>query len=233
MISYENPLHIKNMFTDDEIKTMQSCTDNTTDIYTTCYKELHSKIINNIKKKFNLNYLHVDYARFSNNNNGDGQTYHRDVKPNILYNGDYPNVYTIILYLDNAGICIGNNEILVSPGDIIIFNAFNLHKSVGMDPFSSTHQRRVLQLFNCFFDENKKNTFFKRTSYCNYMGNRMITSYLNYFIDLRWLLEYMNLTKLYTFSTKCNNGYNPDFFVIINEINYIIDIDNVKYYRDI
>jgi hypothetical protein len=233
MISYEQPIHITNMFTSDEIQIMQSCTNNTTDITADCYKKIHSKVINSIKQKLNLNYLYVDYARFSNNNNNDGQSYHRDVKPNILYHGDYPNVYTMILYLDNTGICIGNNKIFVSPGDIIIFNSFHLHKSIGMQPFSSTHQRRVLQLFSCFFDENEKNSFFLRTSHCNHLSNKTMNNYINNVIDLRWLLEYMNLTKLYTFSTKCSNINNPDFFSIINEQNYIATIDNVKYYRDL
>jgi len=233
MLSYEKPIHIKDIFTKEEIKNMQSCTNNTTDITTTCYTDLHSKLINSIKNKLNLKYLYIHHARFSNNNNGDGQTYHKDVKPNIGYNGYYPKVYTIILYLDNTGIYIGNKKYLVSPGDVLIFNSFHLHKSIGMKVFSSTHQRRVLQLFDCFFDENEKNMFFKRTSYCNHYSNSLVTKYLNYFIDLRWFIEYMNLSKLYMGYTKCNNGDNADFFVFVNEYNYIADIDNVKYYRDV
>jgi hypothetical protein len=233
MIEYEEPTHIKNIFTDNEIEIMQACTNNSIDITTKCYKELHTNLLNKIKNKLNKNNLYVHHARFSNNNNGDGQSFHKDVKPNLLYNRDYPNVYTIILYLDPAGIYVGNKKIMVSPGDIVIFNSFHLHKSVGLDPFSSTHQRRVLQLFNCFFDETVKNEFFKRTSYCDHFAIPTFNKYLNYFIDLRWYLEYANLTKLYMFSNKCDKIQNPDFFVFLNEKNYITTIDSVRYYRDI
>ena len=92
MIKYEEPIHIKNIFTDKEIEIMQACTNNSTDITTKCYKELHTTLLNKIKNKLNKNYLYVHHARFSNNNNGDGQSFHKDVKPNILYNGDYPEV---------------------------------------------------------------------------------------------------------------------------------------------
>jgi len=233
LISYEKPIHLTNNFTNEEITIMQSCTNNTTNVNTPCYKNLHKKIVDTIKNKLNLDYLYIDHARFSNNSNGDGQSFHKDIKPNILYNGYYPKVYTIILYLDNTGIYIGNNKILVSPGDIIIFNAFNLHKSIGMNPHSSTHQRRVLQLFCCFFDENEKNIYFTKSRNCNHNSNYTINKYLNYYIDLRWLLEYMNLTKLYTNSSKCNSDIDTDFTVYINEQYYINTIDNVKYYSQI
>jgi hypothetical protein len=228
-IKYDDPIHIQNIFTSEEIEIMQSCVGNSTEINKPCYKKLHSKIVNSLKKYLGVEYLYIDHARFSNNSNGDGQTYHKDVKPKPFYNNNYPNVYTIILYLDPAGIYIGNKKVIVSPGDIVIFNAFYLHKAIGIKPLSSTHQRRVLQLFNCFFDENEKNNFYKRNSKCGYTESRNLATYLSYFIDLRMFVEYMNLTSL--IPKKCPEGKdNSDFYVFINEKYYLTTIDNVRYY---
>jgi hypothetical protein len=229
-VSYEPPIHIKSPFTKEELQQLQSCTDHNNDVTTECYQKLHTKVVSKIKESVGSKYFYCQFARFSNNNNVDGQSYHRDTKPKFSFRGKYPNVYTCILYLDSTGIYIGNNKVTVSPGDIVIFNSCYMHKSIGLDPFSSTKQRRVLQLFECFFDEKEKNAFFNRTIVCNHYGNNKINKYLYKFIDPRWFFEYIHFTQF--FSKDCDSNKDSDFIILLNKSHYIRTIDGVKYYRD-
>jgi len=178
----------------------------------------------------NTDYLYIHHARFSNNTNTDGQSFHRDIKPPLFYQKEYPHVYTIILYLDTAGISIGNKQVMTSAGDVVIFNAFQLHKAIGIEPFSQKKQRRVLQLFDCIFDEKVKEDFLERTRFCSHYGN----PYLHlscYFLDTRWLFEYMNCTHF--FYTVCDKeNENMEFTVSINDTKYMTTIDGIKYYSD-
>jgi hypothetical protein len=230
-LSYENPIHIKNAFTLEDISIMQSCTNNNSLIDTPCYKRMHLKIINTIKEKLGINYLYIDHARFSNNSNGDGQSFHKDVKPRTHFRGQKPNVYTIILYLDEAGIYIGNKKIKSNPGDIVIFNSLNMHKAIGINPFSSTKQRRVLQLFGCFFNEHEKDEFYKKCSTCSHYGISTLNKYLDYFIEPRWFVEYTNTTHF--MSNKCDKNKNVDFDILIKNKKHNTLIHGVKYYYDI
>jgi hypothetical protein len=159
-------------------------------------------------------------------------SFHKDIKPTPFLKGKNPNVYTIILYLDDAGIYVGNKKIVTKPGDIVIFNAFNLHKAIGIDPFSKTKQRRVLQLFECFFDEKEKNDFMKRVRFCYHKFSSKFIAFAYYFIDPRWFLEYLNLVSLNTIG-GCDKDLHKDFVIIMKKSEPISNIDGVKYYAEI
>lgn len=241
--NYTNKWVIRNLLEKDEIEEMQKCTDKNTDIDTECYKNLHNTFIEKLKKSLNLEYFSVQHARFSNNNNNDGQTYHRDVKPCFSYDGkDPPNVYTMILYLDEAIIHVGSDELYFKPGDAVIFNSLYLHKA-GDISLIKNKNRRVLQLFCCFFDKDEEERFFEtNNSYIFDRGGNdeiyyYIKKYVYYYIDVRWPLEMSNMSHeliKYTSTNKYDENKNDcKFLVPINENFYISTVEGTKYYRDL
>jgi len=242
--NYTNKWIIRDLLEQDEIEEMQRCTDNNTDIDTECFKDLHNTFIEKIKKRMNLNYLSVHHARFSNNNNNDGQTYHRDVKPCFTYDGNNPpNVYTMILYLDDAILNIGSDELYFKPGDAVIFNSLYLHKAGDLS-LNKNKNRRVLQLFCCFFDKDEEEKFFeeKNSHILDRGGNDeiyyYIKKYVYYYIDVRWPLEMSNLShELIKYTSTDNNSENNNtdytFMIAFNENFYVSTVEGIRYYRDI
>lgn len=240
---YTNKWIIRDLLEKDEIEEMQKCTDKNTDINTECYKNLHNTFIEKLKKSLKLKYFSVHHARFSNNNNNDGQTYHRDVKPSFSYDGkDPPNVHTVILYLDEAIIHVGSDELYFKPGDAVIFNSLYLHKA-GDISLIKNKNRRVLQLFCCFFDKDEEERFFEtNNSYIFDRGGNdeiyyYIKKYVYYYIDVRWPLEMSNISHeliKYTSTNKYDENKNDcKFLVPINENFYISTVEGTKYYRDL
>jgi len=220
---------LKDVFTPQEIMYLQECSDGTTDITTPCFENFHRELVSRIKSKLGVDYFAVDHARFSNNNNTDATTFHRDVRPAISV-GEYPNVYTVICYLDKAILQVGNRVIKSSPGDIVIFNSFYLHSGRDLK-IDQTHNRRVLQLFEVFMDPQIEVEFKKHYSRCEYIKSNFIQKYVyNKYLDVRIILEYLHLAGY--FQKSCSTG--TLYKTLINEKNnYIKDIDGVSYYIDL
>ena len=115
-LDYKNYIALNNIFSEKEIKDIQDCIGNKENI-NSCFEKHQSNILSKIKDKLNISYMSIGLARLSNNNNNDAQNYHRDIKISNNYKGEYPNIYTIICYFDDASLLMGNETINSKPGD--------------------------------------------------------------------------------------------------------------------
>lgn len=221
--------YLKAILSSSEIDEMQSCTEKDVDISTPCFQHLHKTIISKIKTALSKDYMSVHHARFSNNNNNDGQTFHRDIKPMYTFRGPFPEIYTAICYLDQSQIFIGNKEIHANPGDVVIFNSLCMHKAGDISPFTPKN-RRVLQLFHCFFDPDVQKQFYAQHAFCEHARIDFVSKYIYYFIDFRWWAELTNITFL--FQKSCDSAHRT-FVTMKNEEYYLNTIDNVRYYRNL
>jgi hypothetical protein len=229
-LDYKDITVMKGLFTKEELEYARDCTSHSTDVSTLCYKKFHTNLISKIKKTLNIKFLHIDQARFSNGNNHDGKSLHRDIKPlPHLKSQEYPCVYTIVCYLDNAIIQIGNKIINAEPGDVIMFNAFYLHRSIG---FNKSKKRRIIQFFESFIDENEYNRTNNLISHCGYTKSDFVVKYIYQLFDPRVFVEYFNIASLFK-KPNCENNSNTKYITLINNDNYLETIENVKYYRDI
>jgi uncharacterized protein (UPF0333 family) len=95
-LNYTDYVHLTNNFNKDELLVLQQCTHNSTNTNLPCFEDLHKKLVTVVKEKLKIDYLHIAHARFSNNTNNDGGSFHRDIQPQFLNYGPYPKVYTII-----------------------------------------------------------------------------------------------------------------------------------------
>jgi hypothetical protein len=230
-LNYKDITIMKGLFTNEDLEYARNCTNNSTDVSTPCYKKFHTNLISKIKKTLNIDFLHIDHARFSNGNNHDGKSLHRDIKPlPHLKSQEYPRVYTIVVYLDNAIIQIGNKTINAEPGDVIMFNSFYLHRSKGL---SISKQRRIIQFFEVFIDENEYNRTNDLISHCGFTNSRFIVKYIYQLFDIRIFIEYLNISSSLWKKQNCGNDSDTKYIVLINSDNYLETIENVKYYRDI
>jgi hypothetical protein len=230
-VHYEDDIKVlRNLFTKDEVYRFQKCTEGTTDITQPCFKNFHRVLVKKIKNRLDLDYIKISHARFSNNTNHDGKSFHRDTKPLFLGTKKYPKVYTIICYLDRAKFQIGDTVIEAEPGDIVIFNTFYLHRSLDVNVIEETKNRRILQLFEVFFDKESEVEFKKVHSYCSYNKIDFLVKYLFHFFDSRIFLEYFNFSHMY--SNNCTKN-NPMYRTFLNEKNYMYTIDDTKYYINI
>jgi hypothetical protein len=223
-LNYKNYIALNNIFSEKEIKDIQDCIGNKENI-NSCFEKHQSNILSKIKDKLNISYMSIGLARLSNNNNNDAQNYHRDIKISNNYKGEYPNIYTIICYFDDASLLMGNETINSKPGDIIIFNSTNLHKANNIQIFENK-QRRVLQYFHVFFDENDKDEFYKNHSFCEHIDGTKMMKYLTYFVDVKFLFEYLNMSRFINYS-NCNKLFSTN----IKNDSYVTSIDGIKYYK--
>ncbi len=213
---------MNDIFSQEEIKSIQDCIGNKSDIKS-CFEQCQANILAKIKNRLNVNYLTVGLARLSNNNNTDAQSYHRDVKTKWNYQGANPNVYTIICYFDDASFSMGNKIIISKPGDIIIFNSTNLHKANNIDIFKNK-QRRVLQYFHVFFNQNEEEMFYKNHSFCEHVAAER--AYLTQLVDVRFIFEYLNLVRFFN-----NSGCDKIFMTNIKKNSFVTTIAGIKYYH--
>lgn len=232
-LDYKDITVMKGLFTNEELEYAKKCTDNSTDVSTPCYKNFHTNLVSKIKKTLNIRFLNINHARFSNGNNHDGKSLHRDIKPlPHLENQEYPNVYTIVCYLDKATIQIGNKIIDAEPGDIIMFKSFYLHRSIGVS-INKSKQRRILQFFEVFIDENEYNRTNNLISHCGYTKSDFVVKYIYQLFDPRIFIEYFNIASSLFKTQNCGNDSNTKYIILIDSNNYLETIENVKYYRDI
>ena len=214
-----------------------------------------------VKGVLNLpdNIIYCKFRYSNNNNSSDAATFHNDV-----YNFSNLNimpVYTCLSYFDAAQMelipksHIKNNRTLtksvsnfnskiildIPANSMLIFNAGIFHRGKGYTP---NKQRRLLQVFECFFNKNDFNTYHKNVylvkisnslsskylnNICKYIAKNDFT--LNLFVFIHFIVDYYNLKyKLYpldlTPSEKKNNfiSYQPGESKIYNKLN------NSEYY---
>jgi len=216
----------KNVFTQHEIDDITKCF-NKNKINNYCYqvKQTNKMIINRIKEHLNLSYLNINHARYSHGNkNYDAQALHRDIKPTFfapLYTKKWPNVYTIILPFDKLNHQQGNTKMVLGSGDVLLFNAFNLHKGLNMGKFKKHSKRRILQLFGTFLNENDYRKFQKQHSHSEHLNSTFYLKYVNGIF--REIAEIFGFAQLFTYK---KNTYITN----INEKQYINTYDGIKYY---
>ncbi len=217
----------KKVFNKNEVKKITKCFDkNKIDL--DCYKVKKTQkfMLDKIKKRLNVSYLKIHQARYSHGNkNFDAKAFHRDIKPSPFSNfmHKFPNVYTIICVFDDNHLHQqGNQKLTLNAGDCLLFNAFNLHKGVDMGNFDKNSKRRILQLFNVFFDPKEEKKFHKQHSYSQHYNNDFYLKYINGFF--REAAEYLCLAQL--FSKKYNK-----YITYHDPKKYIATIDDIKYYK--
>jgi hypothetical protein len=218
------------------------------------FKDAFSASLNNMDDLYNKNSIHIispynnteiiilknnaesNVTNYLNNLNDEGKnydasSYHRDIKPFLFTSVDkYPNVYTLIIFLDDTEHIQGGETLNVKKGDCLLFNSFNLHKSkkLGLNDKNRT-PRRVLQYFHVFFNENEATEFEKHHSYAEHLDFGILTKYVNYFIDLRPELEYFNL---FSYIAGRNYTHNAKYITFISKEHIIGKADDVKYYTN-
>ena len=229
-LQYNNYV-LKNFLDRQTIKSMKNCFTLRDAKSFDCYKKNQSKIFDNLKKRFNVNYISVDHARWSDGTkNFDAQTYHRDIKPNLFkHHGTYPDVYTLICFLDKAKHIQGSTEYILEPGDCLLFNAFNLHKGSNMK-FNNNKKRRVIQFFHIFFNEKEQQEFNKKHSYAEHYNSDFILKNINHYIDTRATIELFNLVPL-VLPMKLYNPKQNTYITLVNNSKIITNIDGVTYYE--
>jgi hypothetical protein len=224
---------LKNPFSDKEIEEIQDCIGphKTLDQITGCFSSVQRSVITKVKASLGQPYMSIGLARLSNNNNNDAQSFHRDIKPLFGSRHSKTRIFTIICYFDEASLSMGNRVIESKPGDIIVFNSFNLHKAM-LSPFSTIYeegkgkQRRVLQFFHVFLDKKDETAFYNNHVFCQHANMNQLLKYTTAFFDLRFWLEYFNMTRF--INIDCDE---TDFMTNINHDSYITTIDNIPYYH--
>jgi hypothetical protein len=217
----------KKLFTKDEVKKITKCFDKNK-INLDCYKVKKTQkfMLDKIKKKLNTSYLNIHHARYSHGNkNFDAKAFHRDIKPSPFSNfmHKFPNVYTFICIFDNNHKHQqGNQKLTLNAGDCLLFNSFNLHKGVNMGHFDKKSKRRILQLFNIFFDPKEEKKFYKHHSYSKHLDSDFYLKNINGFF--REAAEYLCLAQLFS------NKYNK-YITFYDPKKYIATIDGIKYYK--
>jgi hypothetical protein len=229
-IRYKN-IFLEKVFDDDDINMIGQCFDKKRDNLE-CYKTKQTFILNKINERLEHKIVKLGHARWSDGKNYDASSYHRDIKPFLFTSPDkYPNVYTLIIFLDDTEHIQGGEILNVKKGDCLLFNSFNLHKSkkLGLLDDKNRKPRRVLQYFHVFLNENESTEFKKHHSYAEHLDVGILTKYINYFIDLRPELEYFNL-----FSYIAGRKYtdNAKYITFISNEHMIGEADDVKYYTN-
>ena len=229
-IRYNNHL-LRGFLAKSTIDSMKKCFTLRDEKSFNCYRKNQRKIFNNLKKQFNSKFISVDHARWSNGTkNFDAQTYHRDIKPNIFrHRGKYPNVYTLVCYLDKASHIQGGVEYHLEPGDCLLFNSFNIHKGNEMD-FTNVKHRRVIQFFHIFFDEREMIEFNKNHSNAEHYNSDFWLKKINHYIDTRAGIEMLNLVSLFL-PMKLDQPKKNKYITLTDKSKIITTIDGVKYYE--
>jgi len=226
-IKYKN-IYLKKLFNDDEINNLADCFDKEIDNdKLECYDRKQEFIFNKVKNKLGINYLRASHARWSNSSNNDARSYHRDVKPLLFkFNNDYPKVYTMIIFLDDTQHHQGGELLHVKKGDCLLFNSFNLHRR-GDNYLINNENRRVLQYFHVFLNEDEYIKFEKKHSYAEHIDATEILKYINKLVDLRTELEYFNL---FGYTGKNYDGDSHYLTFILND-KVIGEAGGVTYYK--
>jgi|SaaInlV_125m_DNA_1040241.scaffolds.fasta_scaffold04589_5 hypothetical protein len=130
------------------------------------YDEIIAQVIQQLKVELNWEPIATKYRvsegkQFKTSNSTDASNFHRDV--NIYEGEDIPEIYTLVIYLDQATLDIipqsctkfrdielGDVEsIHFKPGDAILFNACNLHRGSFETKYKS-QTRKCIQIFEIY-----------------------------------------------------------------------------------
>lgn len=229
-LNYNNYI-LRNFLEKDTINSMKKCFTLNDKKSIDCYRNKQDKIFKKLKKQFNTNYISIGHARWSGNDgtkNYDAQSYHRDIKPNFLkHKGNYPNVYTLVCFLDKSIHIQGNKKYIFEPGDCLLFNSFNLHKAVNINTKSN---RRVVQFFHIFFNEIEKKNFYKNHSYAEHYHSDFFLKKINSYVDTRVFVELFNLVVT-LLPMKLYNSNKNTYVTLINKSEKIANINGIKYYK--
>ena len=215
-----------------DIESISECFTVKSDKSIECYKKKQELIFQKVKQKLNTKYFSVGHARWSDGSkNFDAQTFHRDIKPHIKYHsGNYPNVYTLICFLDDGKHQQGSMTYNINAGDCMLFNSFNMHKGLNMQHVGKKNKkRRVLQFFHVFLNETEKINFYNEHSYAEHFNSDFVLKYINYFIDTRLEVEYFNLVPI-LLPIKLHNKKNKKYITLIDSNNFIDTINGIDYY---
>jgi len=229
-IRYQN-IFLKKVFDDDDINMIGQCFNKKRDKLE-CYKKIQTFILNKINELLEHKIVKMGHARWSDGTNYDASSYHRDIKPFLFTPLDkYPNVYTLIIFLDDTEHIQGGEILKVNRGDCLLFNSFNLHKSKNLGLYDKNRKpRRVLQYFHVFLNENESIEFKKHHSYAQHLNVDELTKYVNYFIDLRPELEYFNL---FSYIAGKNYTDNAKYITFVSNEHIIGEANGVKYYTNL
>tara|TARA_B110000285_G_C15139813_1_gene629958 strand:- start:933 stop:1670 length:738 start_codon:yes stop_codon:yes gene_type:complete len=139
-------------------------------------------------------FLHVGSARVSDNNNRDGQSYHRDLKP-IMTSEGLARDYTVIFYFDPASTYMGGERVDLQSGDVIMFPSVNLHKAGDISVYKKKH-RRVVQFFEVHLTPEESQKYYTQTTFCeNYpMAHDLLKDWIYPWLDVRAVVEAMNIS---------------------------------------
>mgnify|MGYP006142419263 CR=1 FL=1 len=228
-IRYKN-IFLEKVFDDDDINMIDKCFDKKSDKIE-CYKKKQSIILNKINERLEHKIVKIGHARWSDGTNYDASSYHRDVKPFLFTPlNKHPNVYTLIIFLDDTEHIQGGEILKVKKGDCLLFNSFNLHKSKNLGLRDQNRKpRRILQYFHVFFNENEATEFKKHHSYADHLDVGNLTKYVNYFIDVKPELEYFNLVS---YIVGRNYTHNAKYITYSSNNHLIGEADGVKYYTN-
>ena len=91
-----------------------------------------------------------------------------------------------------------------------------------MGHFDKKSKRRILQLFNIFFDPKEEKKFYKHHSYSKHLDSDFYLKNINGFF--REAAEYLCLAQLFS------NKYNK-YITFYDPKKYIATIDGIKYYK--
>jgi len=232
-IKYDN-ICLKKLLNDDDIRMISECFDKKDKKALECYKIRQTIIFDKLKRELGVKYLKVDHARWSDGTqNFDAGSYHRDIKP-YAFNSEekYPNVYTLVCFLDDSEHTQGGVDLQLNRGDCLLFNSFNLHKGKNLKHlYNKKSKRRVLQFFHIFLDKDEYNNFTKKHSYTEHVHiDSNILKYINSYVDLRPELEYYNLFNYFA-AIKRNNNKDIKYLTFISKKNKIGKINGITYYK--
>jgi len=227
-ISYKDKgrlIHLQQLLTDSELKLATDCYTDDCHVHA-CYPIVQDVLIKKLKQKLNVDNIYTGHSRFSSggkqSSNYDAANFHRDVKRNfVLFDKHVPEVWTIVIYLDDARHQQGGEKISVAAGDVLVFNSFNMHKTLPGN--NSSNQRRVLQFFHVFFDKDEQTKFYENHTYAHYTGHPLLENILikniSSMFDIRLETELIGLwsllvphksqnkdTKYKTVTKEHNNG---------------------------
>lgn len=162
-------LVIRNVLNDEDIKYGQNCFKGTKVNYTKIDKFINESIINNFNRILNKNLINTKYRVSNQNNSVDAGAFHRDIHNYTNIHDKNPlKIYTCLCYLDTAHMELipkshknshmsflyakkfYNNkiELIINPGDLLIFNANTIHRGIF---YKTKHNknRRLIQCFDC------------------------------------------------------------------------------------
>lgn len=170
------------------------------------YDTIIQKILHKLDYKLNWNSMALKYRvsegkNKKTSNSVDAAGFHRDIW--ILDNNKAPDVYTLVIYLDESTLEIIPNshkvfnyndledikQIKLKPGDAILFNCSILHRGK-FEKQNANKSRKCIQIFDIFKNINDYNNINKEI--LTISGHNHETSLSLFFIQSYFKIPYLN-----------------------------------------